>query len=281
MLVRPSRESGCLTADTRLVRADTGAEVTLGELVGTDPRLPIWSLDERYRLVPARLLPAFPSGVKPTFRLRLASGRSVDASANHPFLTSAAGARSRHSSPVSTWRPHRTSPARRSPTTCRWPSGSTCARSRLPPPGCRWPTSATSSACATPSATLERFRLTRHRVARIAAATGDDWLEALAAADVVWDRIMSVTPLGEQPVFDATIETTHNFVANGIVAHNSLEQDADVVMFLYRDEVYNNESPDKGSAEVIVAKHRSGPIGTKRLVFRGQYTRFDNAARGV
>ena len=47
----------------------------------------------------------------------------------------------------------------------------------------------------------------------------------------------------------------------------SLEQDADVVMFLYRDEVYNNESPDKGSAEVIVAKHRSGPIGTRRLAF--------------
>ena len=61
----------------------------------------------------------------------------------------------------------------------------------------------------------------------------------------------------------------------------SLEQDADVVMFLYRDEVYNQESPDKGSAEIIVAKHRSGPIGTKRLVFLGQYTRFDNAARSV
>jgi replicative DNA helicase len=61
----------------------------------------------------------------------------------------------------------------------------------------------------------------------------------------------------------------------------SLEQDADVVMFLYRDEVYNPESPDKGSAEVIVSKHRSGPIGTKRLVFLGQYTRFDNAARAM
>jgi replicative DNA helicase len=61
----------------------------------------------------------------------------------------------------------------------------------------------------------------------------------------------------------------------------SLEQDADVVMFLYRDEVYHPESPDKGSAEVIIAKHRAGPIGTKRLVFLGQYTRFDNAARGV
>jgi len=61
----------------------------------------------------------------------------------------------------------------------------------------------------------------------------------------------------------------------------SLEQDADVVMFLYRDEVYNNESPDKGSAEVIIAKHRAGPIGIKRLVWHGHYTRFDNAARGM
>ena len=61
----------------------------------------------------------------------------------------------------------------------------------------------------------------------------------------------------------------------------SLEQDADVVMFLYRDEVYNRDSPDKASAELIIAKHRSGPTGVARLVFRGQYTKFGNAARGV
>ncbi|MFZ4719404.1 MAG: replicative DNA helicase [Ilumatobacteraceae bacterium] len=61
----------------------------------------------------------------------------------------------------------------------------------------------------------------------------------------------------------------------------SLEQDADVVMFLYRDEVYNRDSPDKASAELIIAKHRSGPTGVARLVFRGQYTKFGNAARSV
>jgi len=59
----------------------------------------------------------------------------------------------------------------------------------------------------------------------------------------------------------------------------SLEQDADVVMFIYRDELYNAESPDRGVAEVIVAKHRSGPTGTERLAFLDRYTRFANMAR--
>ncbi|MEM7338154.1 MAG: replicative DNA helicase [Actinomycetota bacterium] len=61
----------------------------------------------------------------------------------------------------------------------------------------------------------------------------------------------------------------------------SLEQDADVVMFLYRDEVYDDQSPDKGVAEVIVAKHRNGPTGKARLAFLGQYTRFENMARST
>ncbi|MDJ0863909.1 MAG: replicative DNA helicase [Gammaproteobacteria bacterium] len=56
----------------------------------------------------------------------------------------------------------------------------------------------------------------------------------------------------------------------------AIEQDADVIVFIYRDEVYNDESPDKGSAEIIVAKQRNGPIGTIRLTFLGQYTRFEN-----
>ena len=56
----------------------------------------------------------------------------------------------------------------------------------------------------------------------------------------------------------------------------AIEQDADIVVFIYRDEVYNDESPDKGVAEIIIGKQRNGPIGTTRLTFLGQYTKFEN-----
>jgi replicative DNA helicase len=56
----------------------------------------------------------------------------------------------------------------------------------------------------------------------------------------------------------------------------AIEQDADVIIFIYRDEVYNKESAEKGTADIIIAKQRNGPIGEVRLTFLGEYTRFEN-----
>ena len=106
-------------------------------------------------------------------------------------------------------------------------------------------------------------------------------LRDVAASDLFWDEIVEIVPVGVQPTFDATIEDTHNFIADGVVVHNSLEQDADVVLFIYRDEIYNPESADRGTAEIIVAKHRNGPTGSVHLAFVDRYTLFANMAKGV
>jgi replicative DNA helicase len=229
------RESGCMPASTRLLRAD-GTEVTLGELVLTQERPLVWSVDEDQRLVPARLVNAFSSGTKRVFRLQLASGRTVDATANHPFLT------------IHGW-----------------------TRLDALVPG---------SYLAVPCRTAPADR---YQAADVASGRGA--LRTCAApaessvSDLGWDEVVAITPVGLTPTFDATVAGTHNFIANGIVAHNSLEQDADVVIFLYRDEVYNRDTPDRGTAEVIVAKHRNGPIGVTHLAFLDHYTRFANMAR--
>ncbi|MCP4701683.1 MAG: replicative DNA helicase [Gammaproteobacteria bacterium] len=98
--------------------------------------------------------------------------------------------------------------------------------------------------------------------------------------DLFWDRIVAIEPGGEEEVFDLSVPGNACWLADGIVSHNSggLEQDADLITFIYRDEVYNEDSEEKGTAEIIIAKQRNGPIGTTRLTFLGQYTRFENFA---
>jgi len=91
-------------------------------------------------------------------------------------------------------------------------------------------------------------------------------LSNLAESDVFWDEIVSIKPLAVEDVYDLTVPGTHNFLANNIVVHNSIEQDADVVMFIYREDKYFDTS-QKGVAEVIVAKHRNGPVGQVKLYF--------------
>jgi replicative DNA helicase len=453
------RESGCVTAATRVWRADTGERVPIGRLAADDARdVWVWSLGRDYRLVPARLVRAFPTGTKRVFCVRLASGRQVHASANHPFLTfagwtrldelqageriavpravpepqggqawpepalvrvagllaggwtpaddarvgatpldaAAAGGQAGGEHSAAAWLDHASrrellTPQRRIPevvfrlkdsqlalfVASLWAAGgllrataqgleaayptdsealarglqaaltrlgvaSRLTHGRAPTPwrlevvgvaaqrallarldlagdggepaqqlrahldalsgdtaeGDTWPlevwdeirtrmsdqnvTPAALSAAVGHGGCATRLWVrppSREVVARAAETLDCDHLATLAASDLAWDVVASIDDVGEQPVYDATVADTHNFLADGVVVENSLEQDADIVSFIYRDEAYDPDSPAKGEAELIVAKHRNGPIGTIPLAFLGSTSRFANLRR--
>jgi replicative DNA helicase len=115
---------------------------------------------------------------------------------------------------------------------------------------------------------------TRQRLGMVAEVLDRVDLDVLAVNDLLWDEVVAIEPLGEQQVFDATVVGTHNFIANGIAVHNSIEQDADMVILLHREDAYEKESPRAGEADLIVAKHRNGPTDTITVAFQGHYSRF-------
>jgi replicative DNA helicase len=128
-------------------------------------------------------------------------------------------------------------------------------------------------------------RISRSRAAAIAQRLDDSWLYQWATSDLLWERIVSITPEGEEPVWDLVVEDVHNFVANGIIVHNSgeIEQTADVVIFLYREDAGSEESLEEaeGSSplvhetEIIIGKQRNGPTGSFTLLFHRAYTSFE------
>jgi replicative DNA helicase len=395
------RESGCLPASTRVVRADTGAEVSLGELLAADARdVPVWSLDETLRYRARTMTHVFPSGRKEVFRLTLGSGKTVDATANHPFLTYDGWRALGDLAPGSRVAAARHLPAPLGPETQRGDAEarSLGAGSALPDDVAGLPKrqialllwhlfrsrglvsadaqghgvvalqSDRPELLTTVSRLLLRFGIsvqrrgdrlrivdtddqrrflqeighpgpdgarmlrrvleeTRARRDR-AADTGDAWaevqrllhqpehapvgagvpaaaevvgedgsvprggvlanvartlaasdLEITATNDVLWDEVVSVEALGEQDVYDATVPGTHNFLADGVAVHNSIEQDADMVVLLHREEMYERESPRAGEADFIVAKHRNGPTATVTVAFQGHYSRFVDMAQ--
>jgi len=118
----------------------------------------------------------------------------------------------------------------------------------------------------------------RQRLSRVAKVLDDADLEVLAVNDLLWDRVVSIEPDGVEEVFDATVLGTHNFIANGIAVHNSIEQDADIVILLHREDAYEKESPRAGEADFIVAKHRNGPTANIVVAFQGHFSRFVDMA---
>src|SRR5581483_5971967 len=126
---------------------------------------------------------------------------------------------------------------------------------------------------------LYKQNVSRARALRIAEAVHSEELLRLAQSDVYWDQIVSIEPEGDAEVYDLTVDSLHNFIVNDLISHNSIEQDADVVMFIYREEYYKPETEKQNIAEIIIGKQRNGPTGSVELVFLKQLTRFEDKYR--
>ena len=203
------RESGCVTGDTQIKDANTGKTYTIKELADRDKQTPItvYAIDKNLKIGKHKLIKAFYSGQKEVFELKTKSGKSIKASANHPFLK------------LNTW-----------------------------------------------------TRLDELKTEDKIALSGKLYP---TQPDIYWDSIISIKKIATEEVYDATVENVHNFVANDIIIHNSIEQDADLVMFLLRREYYN-QYDKPGQAELIVAKNRHGSIGNINLAYRKEIIKFES-----
>ncbi|WP_237207633.1 replicative DNA helicase [Rothia nasimurium] len=365
------RESGCLTADTRVLRSDTGAETTMGELFEQGAQdVPVWSLGDDMRFVERHLTHVFSTGVKPVYRLTLASGKTLRATANHPFFTYtgwkglgelAVGDRlgvPRHVNGPSAqthWSDEQVIEAASTAPVLGVPSKvfslpkeqirlflrivfldvqtvDSSVTVNLPRPVAeqvsllllRFGISTVvedGSLSVSEHDDLVRFsfeiqdieiqdadvplgrneqvwgqvgdvlreptrvadaltsagvRTSAPVLTQVASVLDAAELDMLAVNDLFWDTVTSIEYEGEEEVFDATVLGNHNFIANGITVHNSIEQDADMVILLHREDYYEKESTRAGEADVIVAKHRNGPTKTIAVAFQGHYSRFAN-----
>ena len=244
------RESGCLSGDTLITLADTGARVPIKDLIGKSG-FKVWTLNQAtQKIEPALVSNVFTTGIKSVFSLQTVMGRKILATANHKFLT------------IRGWQ--------------RLDELSTTDYLAIP---------RTISSMTNISNTNELnnryFNINQEKTNKLVTGVKSQRRQQLANSHLYWDRVVSIQAERKTQVYDLTVPIHHNFIANNIIVHNSIEQDADLVMMIYRDEYYNPDTPDRGITEVSIVKHRNGPVGTIKLLFNAELTKFESLAKST
>ncbi|MBJ7248741.1 MAG: replicative DNA helicase [Thermoleophilia bacterium] len=257
-LLSDLRESGCLTGDARVFLPDSGERIRMDQMSGRIGECVLAVNPETWELERRVVTNAFSTGVKPVYRLTLASGRTIRATGNHRFRL------------LGDWQrldQLKIGDRLAVPVELRLAAIGTASNEQY-----------ADRVLQHSAVSLDGSRHNHGGARRVA---GSDELRRLADGQVTWDAVTRIEFAGEEEVFDLTVTGLHNFVAEDIIVHNSIEQDADVVMFIYRDDYYNKETSEKpGTAELIVAKHRNGAVGAVDLAFMPHFTTFSDLARG-
>ncbi|QUS60400.1 replicative DNA helicase [Synechocystis sp. PCC 7339] len=245
------RESGCISGDS-LVNLVTGKRASIRDLVD-QKNFEVWAINEQtMKLESAKVSRVFCTGKKLVYILKTRLGRTIKATANHKFLT------------IDGWKrldelslqEHIALPRKLESHALQLMSDEELGLlGHLIGDGCTLP---------------------RHAIQYTSNKIELAEVNKLSQGDIYWDTITSITEAGVEEVFDLTVPGPHNFVANDIIVHNSIEQDADLIMMIYRDEYYNPDTPDPGVAELLIVKHRNGPTGVVKLLFKPEFTQFLN-----
>ena len=238
----------CLAGSSLVTDADTNERVSMETVVRENRRFNVWAMDENLKLVPRPIVDSWLVGLKPVFTVMTGSGRAIRCTDGHRFRSLAGWQK------LSELKVGEQIMAPRV-------RGSDAFQQKLIAAG-------------------QAIRVDGHdsnagkngNAVSLSAS-----LNGLDCSDIFWDAIVSIEPAGSEAVFDLTVGELHNFVVDDLLTHNSgaIEQEADIVTFLYRDAYYNKEtSPEPDATEFIFAKHRNGKVGTVKLRFKPEHTLF-------